>query len=115
MESTEANLPDHLGTNGIGAPEEEPMVPSLVGAGFWIRAAARIIDLLVHNIVVMVTAFLVGIALGLFSILFSVPIEPLIAKLESTSLLDYGSAMLGYLIYHTICESWHGASLGKTL
>jgi uncharacterized RDD family membrane protein YckC len=86
-----------------------------VGTGFWIRALARVIDLIVHNAVGFTTILLVSIIAGVVAALTGVSPEWLAQKLEGTTLISIVLALVGYTIYHTLCEGLHGATLGKLI
>jgi uncharacterized RDD family membrane protein YckC len=86
---------------------------SIPGVGFWPRVCARLIDIVVH----IVVSFFAGI---FFTILLAIAagghIPPLILlKLKHTTLLSFVLALLGSVVYHTLCEGIHGSSLGKRL
>jgi uncharacterized RDD family membrane protein YckC len=84
---------------------------TIEGVGFWPRAAARVIDLLVH--------ILVGFCAGfLFTIVQMIaagghPDRLLVLKLQQTTFASFLLAILGSLVYHTSCEGLHGSTLGK--
>ena len=86
--------------------------PLPVGAGFWIRALARFLDIVYCNLV----AFAAGILGGIILVI-----------LQAASVTDAGwsqrigggkveltvAAIVASLIYHSLCEGIHGATLGK--
>jgi len=87
--------------------------PVTVGAGFWIRALARLVD--------TVYGFALGIVAG-------VQVGIIVTILETLSVVEPGwgdrisqggmlvptlISSVGYLSYHTTCEGLCGASLGK--
>jgi len=83
------------------------------GVGFWPRAAARVIDMVLH--------YLIGFCSGLFIAIVIVIATGgrgspfLAAKMRSAGLLAFVLALLGSVAYHTICESLHGSTVGKLL
>ena len=85
------------------------------GAGFGLRAVAQVIDLIVHN----VTAYIGGIFGGVIIVIYALATGQsptfLTSKLQTTSLVWYVFPLAGYIIYHAICESIHGATLGKLI
>jgi uncharacterized RDD family membrane protein YckC len=87
--------------------------PATVGAGFWIRALARLVD--------AVYGYALGMVAGVQGVI-------ILAILEALSVVEPGWAnrisqgsrlvpilmsLVGYLFYHTTCEGLCGASLGK--
>jgi uncharacterized RDD family membrane protein YckC len=84
---------------------------TIEGVGFWPRAAARVIDLLVH--------ILVGFCAELlFTIVQMIaagghPDRPVVLKLQQTTFASFLLAILGSLVYHTNCERLPGSTLGK--
>lgn len=84
------------------------------GAGFGIRAAARIIDL--------VYAQALGFMTGIFTAFAFVFLEQmgLIApgwqeRVATTNMADWVFGLLAALLYDTVTEGMYGASLGKVL
>jgi|RhiMetdeSRZDD1v2_1073273.scaffolds.fasta_scaffold1358410_1 uncharacterized RDD family membrane protein YckC len=86
-----------------------------LGAGFGVRAGAQIVDLIIHNVMGLVIGVMVGILIGIYSIAAETSPSILVAKLEATSPIGYILALLGYVVYHAICEGMHGATLGKLI
>jgi uncharacterized RDD family membrane protein YckC len=91
------------------SPKLEVKSPS---AGFGIRAAARIID--------MVYGMFVGFSAGMIAvislrILNAAGILPVGWQhhLRGLTLESFGFGLLGTIIYHFLCEGIHGATLGK--
>jgi uncharacterized RDD family membrane protein YckC len=85
------------------------------GAKFGLRAGAQVIDLIIHNIVALIVGFGLGILVGLFALFTGTPVASLTVKLQGSTFWDYILALLGFAIYHTICEGFHGATLGKLI
>jgi uncharacterized RDD family membrane protein YckC len=85
----------------------------LLGVGFWPRAGARIIDLIVHYVVYFAASIFFAIMLGVIATLNHVPTEPLVAKMAAFQFTAFVLAYLGSVAYHTICEAGSGQSLGK--
>jgi len=83
------------------------------GAGFWIRALARSIDLLVHYAAVFAALILVMLALVIYCDLAHKDFNQFIAKLGPFTFLSALMSVLGALTYHALSESIHGSSLGK--
>jgi len=87
--------------------------PVTVGAGFWIRALARLVDVVYGNALGVVAGVQVGIILAILEAL-SV-IEPGWANRISQGgmLVPTLMSLVGYLFYYTACEGLCGASVGK--
>lgn len=85
--------------------------PSL-GAGFGLRFGARVIDIIVHNIVWLGSTFTTGVIIGLYGLIIGVNSPTLLARM-STKPINCMFPLIGYVIYHSICEGMHGAALGK--
>ncbi len=88
--------------------------PVVIGAGFWTRVLARLID--------MAYGYVIGLLAGIIAVL-------ILAALQALSLADPGwgrrmtgegfvalaAGLLGALLYETACEGIYGATLGKLL
>lgn len=88
---------------------------AIIGVGFWPRAGARIIDMVVHYLVGLLTGFAIGILILIYALATAQPVAPLIQKLGHMGVAGFIGSLLGSLAYHTICESAHGSTLGKLL
>ena len=86
----------------------------LVGAGFWVRAAARIIDTIVHYMVCIAAGFSVGIVIGVYATMTHQPIARLVGRAQAGGFAIL-FALLGSVVYHAVAESVHGSSAGKML
>lgn len=86
-----------------------------VGIGFWPRAGARIIDLIVHYVIYIAGAFLFGIMLGIVAVANHVPIEQYTRKMGELTASGFLLALLGSVLYETIMEAGAGATLGKLM
>ncbi|SRR5258707_9764548 len=86
---------------------------AIEGVGFWPRAGARIIDLILHYIVSICAGFVFGILLAVIAGLTGKPLPILLARLQHLGLTSFGLALLGSVAYFAICESLHGSTLGK--
>lgn len=96
------------------SPLSEIQTPT-AGVGFWVRAGARVIDTIVHNVVWYVAAFFVGIAISIYAMISGIPTSQIFSKSESTSAFGFILALVGSILYHAISEYLHGASLGKLI
>jgi uncharacterized RDD family membrane protein YckC len=83
----------------------------LEGVGFWPRAAARIIDTVVHYVVGIFSGILFGILVFIASAGHPDPVR--LARLGHTGISGFVLALLGLVVFHTICESVHGSTPGK--
>lgn len=86
-----------------------------VGGSFLHRAAAQIIDLVLHNLLTAFVALGVGATIGIMALLIKTSPARFTDRLQETSVLDYVFPLLGYVVYHLFCEGFHGATLGKRL
>ena len=101
--------------------EKSPPSPiPLVGAGFWIRTLARVIDFLFGAVVLncIVIIFFSFIISGMEALHIIDPVPDIITFQSFLSndsiliacLLTYYS---GAALYHIVCETFYGATLGK--
>ena len=102
---------DGVSILGLGAVEAHPAV---VGAGFWIRALARIIDI--------AYGYVVGLLGGIAAVIVLVILQALslvqpgwALRMQHGRLLLFPLSLIGTLLYHTISEGGCGASLGKLI
>jgi len=84
------------------------------GAGFWIRAAARIIDTILLTIVSGIIGLLVGLVVGLL-VANGAMNSSAINALGAVTFWSFVWSLLGDTAYHAIGESMHGATLGKLI
>lgn len=88
------------------------MVP--FGAGFWIRALARFLDMLFLNLLIFIGGTSAGIILAAREA--AGLLEPgWQAQYGGWSLTAFLMGTLVNLLFHTVCEGTHGATLGKFL
>lgn len=96
-----------MGSDISEANESAP----LRGAGFWIRVLARILDLIYGSILGFFSGF---VSASIFLFIFpSVP-----SKMEPTMavfLVGFALVEVGAILYHSVCDSYFGASLGKLI
>jgi len=86
--------------------------PVLNGAGFWIRAAARVID----TIFGFVLGFVVGIICGIALVMLSKTgiVSPgWQDRIRGLHIVPFLFSAIGNLGYHTMMEGLYGASVGK--
>jgi uncharacterized RDD family membrane protein YckC len=87
---------------------------ALPGVGFWPRVGARVIDLIVHNVIAVCCGFLVGILLAIVAALRHIPVYLLVGHKKSGITL-FALALLGTVAFEAICEGFHGSTPGKLL
>jgi uncharacterized RDD family membrane protein YckC len=96
----------------LGLSVTEQAQPVVVGAGFWIRVLARLIDTVVGFILGRFAGYagaLVLIALQFLTIVR--PGWPM--RVAHERLLIVPFSLVGNLLYHTACEGIYGATPGK--
>jgi uncharacterized RDD family membrane protein YckC len=86
---------------------------TIAGVGFWPRAGARLIDIIVHYVIALFTGMFIGIALVAANHGHADPV--LFAKLRHTGFTGFAFALLGSVAYHIVCVTLHGSTLGKML
>ena len=83
------------------------------GAGFWIRAAAKIIDVYVVNIVLNLV---VGLLFGFFIVIFYPSYVSTIENMsKSINVVGYLYAIIGVTLYESISESVGTTTVGKQI
>lgn len=98
-------------------PPPPPPFPQQVisaGAGFWIRALARIIDMVCGQVFGLIGGFCGAIILAILQATgrLSPGWE---TRITGTSGAMFGLSFLGGFLYHWLCEGIHGATLGKLI
>ncbi len=86
---------------------------TLVGVSFWPRAAARVIDMVVHYIIGYATGSLFGLML-LVASGGHVP-RLILIRLRHPGLTGFVLGVLGFVAYHVIFTTVHGSTLGKRI
>jgi uncharacterized RDD family membrane protein YckC len=89
------------------------MESGLRGVSFWPRALARVIDIVIHRLLIIVAAFIFGILLRIATS-GRPPVWISRGQLH-TSLEMFLSGAAGWFAYHVICTSVSGSTLGKLL
>lgn len=87
----------------------------LAGAGFGIRFAARLIDVIIQAGTWVVMLFVVAIALGIYTAVTKNPAEMLINEITTPGLTQFLFAFVGAILYHVFSEGLHGTSPGKRI
>lgn len=83
--------------------------------GFLLRALAKIIDLVIHNVVGIPLGFLVGLVIGLLATSMGTPVPDFASEDISWQLIRGAFAITGFIFYCAICEAYYGATLGKLI
>jgi uncharacterized RDD family membrane protein YckC len=91
----------------------ETATPAREGAGFWVRALARVIDTMVHFAVGLAAGVTAGILVAVGSALRDVPADAAIETLSATTPLGVLAALLGATAMHVLAEGLHGSTIGK--
>jgi uncharacterized RDD family membrane protein YckC len=104
-------LPSLLGP----ADDEAAGPPIREGAGFWIRALARAIDLLVHMAVGLACGFMAALLIAFGSALRGASPDDTLLQLSVATRFGFVAAVLGSLAPHVLAEGLHGSTIGKRL
>lgn len=88
---------------------------ALAGVSFWPRAAARVIDTIVHYAVAISSGFVFGLMLAIVAGLQHNPRVLAIASRPGGQLTLVFFSLLGMIALETVCEGLHGSTLGKLL
>ena len=96
---------------GLSITDTKPVVQ---GAGFWIRALARVIDLVYGYVMGAIAGFLGGLFLAILTGL-SIIDPGWQAGIARGRPLLFVTALLAALCYHSVSEGLCGASLGKLI
>lgn len=109
MASPAPSNPLSLELSSLRAYGGEP--GALEGVGFWPRAAARIIDLILHYAV----SFLAGIffATVVFIVSAGRVDSAVLARMQHTGIAVFLFVLLGSVAYEIVCEGVHGSTFGK--
>ncbi len=87
----------------------------LHGAGFWIRALARIIDLLIHNGVSLIVGAALAIIAAIAAVVLNIPYESILLKIENPAFYINIAALLGATFSYALSEGLHGSTAGKMI
>ena len=86
--------------------------PIIVGAGFWIRALARLLDVAYAFVVGVLCGFVAAVILAILQAV-SVADPGWPTRTSRGRLLGFLVSLIGTLSYHTLGEGIYGATLGK--
>lgn len=85
------------------------------GVGFPLRAVARIIDLIIHNVIGLPFGFTVGLVIGYISTSSGMATPNFATEDPTWKLISGAFAIVGFIFYCAICEAYYGATLGKLI
>jgi uncharacterized RDD family membrane protein YckC len=88
---------------------------ALTGVSFWPRVAARVIDLIAHYIVAICSGFMLGVMFAIIANLQRDPRPLMLMRRPSAQLTLFFFGLLGSVALETVCEGFHGSTLGKML
>jgi uncharacterized RDD family membrane protein YckC len=89
--------------------------PLREGAGFWIRALARVVDTLVHIAVGVATQLATGILVMIGSAVQDVDPGATLERLSVNTLAAFPAGVIGLIALHGLSEGLHGSTLGKRI
>lgn len=85
----------------------------LEGVGFWPRAGARVLDLIVHYCTILAAGVGFGIMVAVAAMLTHSSTQQALAKLRGEKFLPMLAALVGATVYEIVLEAGHGSTLGK--
>ena len=88
---------------------------ALAGVSFWPRVAARMIDLAAHYIIGFLSGALMGLMIVIAANLQHARGAALAFQRSEGRLVLYLFSILGAIALESICEGFHGSTLGKLL
>lgn len=88
---------------------------ALVGVEFWPRAAARIIDTVLHIITATCAGVFFGVLVAVIAAAKGADPNPVFVKVQHGTLWSFVLGLCGSISYHALCEGLHGSSAGKRL
>jgi uncharacterized RDD family membrane protein YckC len=88
---------------------------ALIGVGFWPRVAARLIDTVVHQVIALFSGFFIGIVIAIAAVFSASDPSAAAQRAATPGFTAFLLAIVGYAVYHTICEGLHGSTLGKLI
>lgn len=93
-------------------PPLPPPVES--GAGFGIRALARIVDIIYGIVLGFFAGILAAIVLTILARAGLIELHWL-ERMKGTGILQFSLGLVGAFLYHSVTEGMYGASLGKLI
>lgn len=104
-----------LNLSASSVPASHAVVSGLDTVGFGKRAAARIIDLVIHLGVGLITGLFVGIVVVVIASMAGTPVEPWLERMTKDTTASKILGFFGFILYSTLCEGLFGATAGKYL
>jgi uncharacterized RDD family membrane protein YckC len=87
--------------------------PGPDGVPFWPRVGARLIDLVIHYVIVFGATFVLGIMVVIIAAANDADYQSLLARMQAASIWPFLSQLAGAIAFHTLCEGLHGSTPGK--
>ncbi len=88
---------------------------ALEGVSFWPRAAARVIDMIVHYVIAMCCGFMLGVMVATVAALQHNPRALLFMRRPGSTFAIFVFSLLGSVALETVCEGFHGSTPGKMI
>lgn len=92
-----------------------PLVLPVQYVGWWRRAAARLIDLVYTNIIVLFSAVFLGFLLAFLDIVLGTDYVFQVQHIDPSLLVNLLAGFLALTTYTTLCEGIYGSTLGKLI
>jgi uncharacterized RDD family membrane protein YckC len=89
-------------------------IPAM-GVGFLLRAVAKILDLIIHNVIGIPLGFVVGLLIGYISSSSGMATPNIATEDPTWQLISGAFAIVGFIFYCAICEAYYGSTLGKLI
>lgn len=100
-------------------PENVGIDPSILAkinyVGWGLRAVARLIDLVFINIFVLLSSMVFGVFLAMYDAVFGSDYTMQLQFIEIELIESAVYGFLGMTLYTSICEGFHGSTLGKMI
>lgn len=87
----------------------------LIGVGFWLRAGARVIDLIAHYVITFAGGILFGIVVSIAAAARDTSPDELLRRGSTSGITLVVFALLGSIVFEAVCEGLHGSTLGKLI
>lgn len=100
-------------------PEIEGIDPSILAriqyVGWGRRAVARFVDLVFINVFVLISSMIFGVFLALVDTIFGSDYTMQLQFIETGLIESVIYGFLGMTLYTSVCEGFHGSTLGKMI
>lgn len=103
----------NLAANAV--PSTPLPLPGVETVGFGRRAAARIIDLVLHLGVGLFSGIFAALLVGIYAAVSGAAPDAMLAKMQATGAAAFLLSLFGSILYEAICEGLHGSTAGKYL